>query len=182
MKKLATVLCVAVSIAVIGILSPIRSMLPYQDRLDAAPGRERTDHVRKAQKGPTWQRVVMASNNPEEICRAVSEQLAYVDVTEEEGRKRDSRRVWRRKSGDCEDFAAVIRDMCRERGFKADVYVFASLEARRGHAIVVGNWRGQMWMSSNGSYDPIASMADAKRRVKRELDWHSAAVVYWKSS
>ena len=117
----------------------------------------------------TWDETAEVASTPREICSRVRRRVYR--------RKDDSdewasgRQTWQRGYGDCEDLAACIVSLCRERGIDARVLVFHPAGGRQGHAVVVGKWRGKLWLSSNGWYQRIDSLEDAKRKVAVELGW-----------
>jgi hypothetical protein len=40
---------------------------------------------------------------------------------------------------------------------------------KEGHAVLVGEWKGKIWFSSNGSYEAVKSEDDVRRRVASML-------------
>jgi hypothetical protein len=106
-----------------------------------------------------------------DACRAVRARVHYTRDIRPEDRWQSSRQTWRRGAGDCEDFAACIVDMCREKGIQADTYVLWSADRRESHAVAMGTFRGQTWMSSNGGWEPVNSREAAAYKVARTHGW-----------
>ncbi len=120
-------------------------------------------------RGAAWQATAIAAGTPSEICRVVRAHVRYVaDVNDT---WQSGRETWERGAGDCEDFAATVRDICQARGLDARLYVFHSETGNAAHAVTIGNWHGTLWMSSNGSYEVVSSVADAREHVMREMNW-----------
>lgn len=103
-----------------------------------------------------WEEAVQNSRAPKDVCGFVADRLRYSaesgDVWSEPAE------VWQRRSGDCEDYAAVVMDMCREAGFDAWVEVYFPRGRGEGHAVAVGRLpEGRFWVSSFGKYETVAS-------------------------
>jgi hypothetical protein len=87
--------------------------------------------------------------------------------------------TWNRKSGDCEDYAAAVKDLCKEKGFKADIFVVQSKTTGKAHAVTMGKRNGRVWVSSNGSYKEYQSQEDAKQEMAKDLGaWAPEVEVY----
>lgn len=115
----------------------------------------------------TWEEIVNSSASPKDVVRLVGRRVRY---EQDEGDEwSDARTVIARGYGDCEDFASTVVALCSEKGFDAKVAIFFDAEHQVGHAVAIGEWKGQQWMSSNGSFARVLSWEDAHRRLAREL-------------
>jgi len=117
---------------------------------------------------PNWDDAARECATPRDVCRLV---LKHVWYTEE---PRDlwsgPQDTWMKGRGDCEDFAVCIQTLCKQLGFDATVQLFYPPKpGAEGHAMVIGNWNGKIWMSSNGAYNEIRSIDDAKKCASRLL-------------
>ena len=117
---------------------------------------------------PTIQEALAQCAAPQDICRMVDR---YVGAYPEDvNRWAGAEETWKRGWGDCEDFSVCVEQLCYERGYEARVYLFYPINAGdEGHAVVVGKWNDQMWMSSLGSYKPVSSMDDVRKEVAKIL-------------
>ncbi len=111
--------------------------------------------------------------NPQDVCTAVKQRVRYTRDRLPEDQWKDGRQTWRSGTGDCEDFAVLIKKLCRENNIQADVYRFYP-PTGSGHVVALGEWNGRLWMSSNGSFVEVYSFEDAKRRVARSQGWSVA--------
>jgi hypothetical protein len=84
--------------------------------------------------------------------------------------------TWLMRVGDYEDFALAIKSMCDLKRFDASIYVLVNERSGEAHAVVVGEEHGRMWMSSNGSFEWMASFEDVQKKVIRELGWFAGRV------
>ncbi len=106
--------------------------------------------------------------SPREICRMVEKRVSY--KTEKEDKWSPAAETLAAGRGDCEDFAIVIQDVCKANGMDAKVHLyFPSKGGAEGHAVLVGEWNGKMWFSSNGSYEEVRSEDEVKARVASML-------------
>ena len=118
---------------------------------------------------PSWTEVVERCESPKAICDLVGSCVSY--RTEDVDYWRSAEETWQRGRGDCKDFAVCIENLCHQRGFNATIHVyFPSDRPEEGHAVVVGNWKDQMWMSSNGSFEVVRSIDDVKESVSHLYD------------
>jgi len=78
--------------------------------------------------------------------------------------------------GDCEDFAAAVRDRCQERGIPSAIYIVRAADLRKSHAVTIGGWGGRMWMSSNGDYREVRSLGHARDLIASDYGWHGQSV------
>lgn len=130
--------------------------------------------------GWTWQDVLRRSDNPSHICAAVRHHITYKPDMETADEWLGGRKTWAAQQGDCEDFAACVKELCAAKGFHADMYVFTSKTQSKSHAATIGHWNGKMWMSSNGSFEYIASLSVAQESVASEMGWQTNDVVFRK--
>ncbi len=114
-----------------------------------------------------WSTVAKAYETPREICRMIERSVRY---TEEKADQWSSPQdTWARGRGDCEDFAISIQELCRLSGLPARVHLYFPAGGREGHAVLVGEWNGKIWFSSNGSYEEVKSEDEVRARVARML-------------
>ena len=115
--------------------------------------------------------------DPRAICSAVKRRVTFVRDRGPEDDWKSARETWDEKSGDCEDFAVLVQRLCEKGNIRAAVYCFYP-PTGSGHAVTLGEWRGQRWMSSNGSFTEVRSIHDAKRKIAHSQGWvaHSVRV------
>ena len=136
---------------------------------------EKIGWVRSTFCSLTWDEIQTVVNTPRSICAAVRTHVNYADdlgdiwATGEE--------TWERKQGDCEDFAACVIDLCKSAGIQAEMQIFFPKGSWEGHAVVVGSWNGKLWISSNGSYQTVKSMDEAKSVIAREAGWRHREIL-----
>jgi hypothetical protein len=121
----------------------------------------------------SWAEVSSVVESPRDICWRVK---SHVRVRSEIGDNWASgRETWESGHGDCEDFAACVKELCKKKGFQAEVYVFNAVKGTKnrfvGHVVVVGKWNGKMWFSSNGSWETVDSFDEVKQRVAFSMSW-----------
>lgn len=117
---------------------------------------------------PDWIEVAHAYESPKAICRLVENEIRY--KTEDVDAWSQAEETWTRGRGDCEDFALLIQSLCLQSGIPTKVHLyFPSTGGREGHAVLVGEWNGKVWFSSNGSYEEVKSEQDVRARVARML-------------
>ncbi len=120
------------------------------------------------------------ADSPQAICTLVRERIRYqADKTDE---WQTGEQTWERKTGDCEDFAATVRDLCLARGFNAQIVIFHAQDRNSAHAVAFGEWNGITWMSSNGGYEQVHNIATAQERVIREFGWYYDRVAMYRAS
>lgn len=134
----------------------------------SASARARLPWFKRMFYRPSWPEVVEQSDSPEAICDLVGRYVSY--RTEDVDTWNSAEYTWQQGRGDCEDLAICIQELCHKMGFSATVNLyFPSDSPREGHAVVVGTRDGQMWMSSNGSFEVVRSIDDVKEAVARVL-------------
>ncbi len=114
-----------------------------------------------------WSTVAKAYETPREICRMIERSVRYTE--EKADQWSTSQDTWNRGRGDCEDFAICIQELCRQSGLPARVHLYFPAGGREGHAVLVGEWNGKIWFSSNGSYEEVKSEDEVRARVARML-------------
>jgi hypothetical protein len=115
---------------------------------------------------PTIQEATSQCAAPQDVCKIVNKYVA--SYPESVNRWAGAEETWKRGWGDCEDFSVCVEQLCHELGYDAQVYLFYPINAGdEGHAVVVGKWNDQLWMSSLGSYKQVASMDDVRKEVAR---------------
>ncbi|MEI6808550.1 MAG: hypothetical protein WCN95_07490 [bacterium] len=124
--------------------------------------------------------VVMTRPAPADVCRQIKDRVAYASDVRAEDEWRSGQDTYARGSGDCEDIAASVKDLCAEKGIKTEMYIIESKADRKSHVVVIGIDGADMWMSSNGSFQRIASLNDARERISREFGWWYDQVVMTK--
>jgi len=106
--------------------------------------------------------------------------VRYVPDRTSEDEWRNSKDTWQMRRGDCEDMATCVRDLCTEKGLTADVYVFSSKAPGGSHAVAIGASDGKMWMSSNGGFTHVRSLAHAKRKAAQYCGWRTERIAHFK--
>ena len=115
---------------------------------------------------PSMQEALAQCAAPQDVCRMVDRYVA--SYSENVNRWTGAEETWKRGWGDCEDFSVCVEQMCHDLGYDAQVYLFYPIQlGEEGHAVVVGKWNDQLWMSSLGSYKQVGSMDDVRREVAR---------------
>lgn len=122
----------------------------------------------------------IAATHPQAICEAVRARVRY--TPDEADHWQTGAETWNRKAGDCEDFAATVRELCLVRGFDAQMFIFQSKASNEAHAVVIGKWNGTLWMSSNGDYRVVGSVAEAREIVNRESHWNDIQLMTYRVS
>jgi predicted transglutaminase-like cysteine proteinase len=117
---------------------------------------------------PSWEVAVSEASTPKEICRMVERHVGYQEeLVDQWSAAQDT---WKKGSGDCEDFAIAVQELCRAHGIEASVELYYPLAGGSvGHAVVVGTWNGRKWVSSNGSYEEMDSQEEIAKRVAQIL-------------
>jgi hypothetical protein len=105
------------------------------------------------------------------ICKAVSQRVTYIPDRLPKDEWRSAGNTWETGQGDCEDFAVTVAELCKQKNIETTIYVFSSPIDREAHAVVIGRSNGQMWMSSNGSYENVLSVGEARDKTAREQGW-----------
>jgi predicted transglutaminase-like cysteine proteinase len=117
---------------------------------------------------PEWEDVAQEYASPREICRLVEKNVRY--STEKSDQWRTAGETWANGRGDCEDMAILVQELCKISGMETKVHLyFPSSGRREGHAVLVGEWNGKVWFSSNGSYEEVKSEDEVRHRVARML-------------
>jgi len=119
---------------------------------------------RRSFRSLTWDETIATVTSPRSVCWQVRRHVTY--RAEAGDQWFDGKTVWDRGYGDCEDFASCIADICDARGFTCWIAAVRTVGTHtHGHCLVMGLWRGQMWLASNGSYYEVSSLEDALKRV-----------------
>jgi hypothetical protein len=121
----------------------------------------------------SWDEVASVVESPRDICWRIR---SHVRVKAEIGDNWASgRETWESGHGDCEDFAACVKELCTKKGFQAEAYVFHAVKGTKnrfvGHVVVIGKWEGKMWFSSNGSWETANSFDEITRKVASSMSW-----------
>ena len=115
-----------------------------------------------------WHQVAQTATTPEDICRAVHHKVKY--AAENADHWTGGKDTWNRGYGDCEDFAASVAELCADAGFTAQIRIYYPRTMRGlAHAVVVGQWNGELWMSSNGRFQWMTSEEELVRENARIL-------------
>ena len=118
---------------------------------------------------PTWDQMEFEGDTPENICALVGKHIGYTG--EEVDTWTPAEQTWGKGTGDCEDFALCILKVCQDKGFDASIHLFYSLkDFGQGHAVVIGEQNGKLWVSSNGDYEVVDSLDSVKECVASVLD------------
>lgn len=115
-----------------------------------------------------WTEVQHSYESPREICRLIERNISY--KTEKQDKWSTGSETWANGRGDCEDFAIMIQELCQLSGMSTKVHLyFPATGGREGHAVLVGEWNGKIWFSSNGSYEEVKSEEEVRSRVASML-------------
>ncbi len=128
----------------------------------------------------SWDNASRMCWSPRDLCKAVKERVRYSRDILKGDEWRSGEDTWNRRAGDCDDYAVVIKELCEREGFKAEIYVFRSRVAHAAHAVTVGEKDGIMWLSSNGSYQEVKSLDDAREAIARDMGWRAQDVDVYK--
>ena len=123
--------------------------------------------------------VMAIGDTAQDICRAIRNRVRYTSDSGDTWQSAGD--TWARRAGDCEDFAIAVRDLCRAKGIAADVHVFYPKTRKAGHAVTIGRSSDGLWMSSNGSFERVASVTDARNIIKRRHGWSGETVAGYKT-
>jgi hypothetical protein len=123
----------------------------------------------------TWQEIRSVVASPKDAAAQVRRHVRFREDVGDVWS--GGQETWERGYGDCEDLAAAVVDLVRGMGQKAEILVFNPAGSWEAHAVAIGHHEGKMWISSNGWYETVDSLEDAKRVVARELGWHSRTIV-----
>ena len=92
-----------------------------------------------------YEEVARKCNSPEEISDSVARRITAEPRT---GPVRDRDVVWASRSGDCDDMAFLVCEMCKIRGFACGIHYFFE----RSHCVACGVWGDKWWASDLGEY------------------------------
>jgi len=123
----------------------------------------------------TWEEIETIVDTPKEICAAIRHTVDYKEDFGDEWTAANE--TWNRGYGDCEDFAIAVLELCKKKGIKADIQVFYPNGSIVGHAVVIGEWKGKMWISSNGWFQYVKSIEHAKKEIKSEIGWKQREIL-----
>ena len=118
----------------------------------------------------TWQEVVDTASNPSDIASAVQRQVRFKADNGPDAWS-TGKETWDRGYGDCEDIAATIGDLCREKGWESWTQVFGLKGMFVGHAVAMGRWNGKLWLANGSSHTTVDSMEEAQRCVAWQMGW-----------
>lgn len=134
---------------------------------------ERTESDHADVSTMSWSEAKLKLSAPDEISRAVKSRIKYTRDMIQEDEWQSGRETWERKEGDCEDYAAAVKELCEANGIKAEIMVLRSTTDREAHAVTVGERNGQVWVSNNGSYREFSTMKEAQQSIARDQGWTS---------
>ena len=123
----------------------------------------------------TWDEIQTVVKTPRSISSAVRTHIRYAD--DQPDNWATGKEAWEKKQGDCKSYAACVIDLCKAAGIQAEIKIFFPRGSGEGHAVVVGSLKGQLWISSNGWYQTVTSMDDAKRTIAREAGWRHREIL-----
>lgn len=123
----------------------------------------------------TWKEVVQTVDNPKEICSVVRHHVRYQRDNGDEWAT--GKETWEREYGDCEDIAAAVAELCEKKNISAKIFMLYPEGEDEGHVVVIGQWRGRLWLSSNGWFEYARSESDIVSKVTREMRWKQKNVV-----
>ena len=133
-------------------------------------GKQEISWFKKTFLSLSWSEVTDVVQSPKEIARRVHTQVDY--KTDDVDNMKSGADTWNDKTGDCEDIAECIVEICKAKGFEAWVEVMFEENNGKAHAIAMGKWEGKLWISSNGSYQTVDSKEEAKRIIARDSGWN----------
>ena len=122
----------------------------------------------------TWEEVATTVETPREIARAVRRRVDYTDDLVDQWQTGED--TWKKATGDCEDFAVAVLDLCKTNGIDAKILILQPVGSYMAHAVVVGTYRGRLWVSSNGWYKEFKSMDAAIKDVSRDFAWRGKEI------
>ena len=123
----------------------------------------------------TWEQVQTVNKTPKSVCAAVRHQVRYAEDIGDNWTT--GKETWDKKKGDCEDYAACVVDLCQAAGIEASIHIYCPKGSWEAHAVVIGSWNGQLWISSNGWYENIESMDEAKKVVAKAAGWRHREIL-----
>jgi predicted transglutaminase-like cysteine proteinase len=123
----------------------------------------------------SWEEVKTVAHTPKEICAQV---WRHVDFKKDQGDEWPSGiDVWQRGYGDCEDFARAVVDLCAEKGIRAEILVFQPEKSQIAHAVAVGHWQGELWVSNNGRFATAENMGKIEDIVRFDVGWFNQKLI-----
>jgi predicted transglutaminase-like cysteine proteinase len=114
----------------------------------------------------SWNTALESSSTPEDLSGHIKRQVRYRSDKREYWQT--GRETWERRRGDCEDFAILMVQMCREKGFSAQMMCYAA--GRKGHAIAVGMWEGRYWILNNGIFTTVDHPSEIESLMASHLN------------
>ena len=124
----------------------------------------------------SWDEVKISVESPRDICRRVKGQVEY--KVDSEDNMKTGIKTWEDKTGDCEDFANCVVELCQANGFEAWVEIYYEANNSSAHAVAMGKYNGRLWISSNGDFQFVKDTDDARRKIARTLGWSSRQVCH----
>ncbi|MCE9616187.1 MAG: hypothetical protein K8T26_18085 [Lentisphaerae bacterium] len=109
--------------------------------------------------------------SPAALCATIRRHVRYASDSGPEDQWKDAQLTWSSGVGDCEDFALCVKQRCAELGITAEIYRVYPADGQLGHVVVLGEWLGRTWMSSNGGYTEVKTHAEAVRLVAESMGW-----------
>lgn len=125
--------------------------------------------------GSEWKALAASVNTPKGICAKIRHHTRYLEDLDDHWQS--GAETWAKRTGDCEDFAIAIVELCKAKGFAAKMYVVYPKDGWEGHAVVIGVHDGKMWMSSNGWFEKVDSLDEAGKSVSKEMGWRKEVIV-----
>ncbi|MBA4386958.1 MAG: hypothetical protein C0404_03190 [Verrucomicrobia bacterium] len=124
----------------------------------------------------TFSETVAVVESPKEACAAVRRNLEYREDLGDNWASAEE--TWEKKGGDCEDLAKCVVELCERKGFKAWIEVFCAKGTPVAHAVAMGyDADGDLWLSSNGWFQKVKSISEAKEVIAREMRWKNKEVL-----
>lgn len=147
------------------------AVAPVRAEVQKSPG-----FLRRTFYKLTWDEIQAVEQTPKEISQAVRRQVRYREDVGEEWAAGSV--TWKRAAGDCEDMAQCVIELCQARGYDASMYILYPEGSLEAHAVAIGMQNEKpKWMSSNGWYEEIDSIEEAKRIVRHEMGWKRKSIV-----
>lgn len=124
----------------------------------------------------TWESVDHVYPSARAICSLVSRNISYRAEPPGRDRWQTPRETWERGHGDCEDFAVLVRHLCRRSDIVCLMRIYFIRAGRAAaHAVAMGPIErdGSWWVSSSGAY---AQTDDPESHIAFTLGWSTATL------
>jgi len=123
----------------------------------------------------SWDQLKTTISTPKQASLSVRRHVHYRENVG--NRSTTAKTIWERGYGDCYDKALVVLTLCRAIGSEASLVILCPSGEWEAHAIVVGTWKGKMWMSDDGWYETVSSTDDALRKAIKLQAWRGKKIL-----